>query len=450
MKGDFTRLTFQPKKHYTTVRMQQGRLQLDADWNEQVDIQTYLQQQQARNIIGVAGVPKPESTDGNGFEIHITPNNSGTNDSQKQNLEISAGNIYVDGILCELETSTLFTQQSDYPEAVLPDKPDKDGVYVAYLDVWERHITALDDIEIREVALTSVPDTTTRTKTIQQVKLEKIGEISEYSQIQSDLANRWKNWWESAIGQPGKMSAKILPANSDSTQGSRQLENRLYRVEIHESGTLETATFKWSNNNGIIVSRVQKISGDTITILDLGKDDSQTFYQKDKTENWIELTSEANELKGEPGVFLRLTEKTMGTKLVFDPTTAKGNLQVYQNQVNLKVRRWEQVPKNTGANWLELGNEGIQIQFDSSNSLKYHVGDYWLIPSREVTNDIEWPIKENQPESLPPQGIDHHYSLLALLKFENGKFDDKIDDYRPKFIPLTFCLDKRGDTMTLH
>ncbi|MCX6048065.1 MAG: DUF6519 domain-containing protein, partial [Chloroflexi bacterium] len=38
MKGDFTRSTFKPAKHYSSVRMQQGRVQLDADWNEQIDL----------------------------------------------------------------------------------------------------------------------------------------------------------------------------------------------------------------------------------------------------------------------------------------------------------------------------------------------------------------------------------------------------------------------------
>ena len=36
--GDFTRTTFDPTHHYSGVRMQQGRVQLDADWNEQLDI----------------------------------------------------------------------------------------------------------------------------------------------------------------------------------------------------------------------------------------------------------------------------------------------------------------------------------------------------------------------------------------------------------------------------
>ncbi|MEI6900677.1 MAG: DUF6519 domain-containing protein, partial [Bacteroidota bacterium] len=37
MKGDFTRSTFNKEKHYHDVRMQQGRVMLDADWNEQQD-----------------------------------------------------------------------------------------------------------------------------------------------------------------------------------------------------------------------------------------------------------------------------------------------------------------------------------------------------------------------------------------------------------------------------
>ena len=35
MKGDISRETFDVAKHYSGVRMQQGRVQTDADWNEQ-------------------------------------------------------------------------------------------------------------------------------------------------------------------------------------------------------------------------------------------------------------------------------------------------------------------------------------------------------------------------------------------------------------------------------
>jgi hypothetical protein len=52
------------------------------------------------------------------------------------------------------------------------------------LDVWTRHVTALEDPQLREVAL-SGPDTTTRTQTVWQVRLLKL----EQALAQLDSAN---------------------------------------------------------------------------------------------------------------------------------------------------------------------------------------------------------------------------------------------------------------------
>ena len=35
MKSDKSRDTFHPEKHFSSVRLQQGRVLTDADWNEQ-------------------------------------------------------------------------------------------------------------------------------------------------------------------------------------------------------------------------------------------------------------------------------------------------------------------------------------------------------------------------------------------------------------------------------
>ena len=57
MKGDFTRSTFRPDKHYSGVRMQQGRVQLDADWNEQIDIAAHRAETETIDVIGGCGAP---------------------------------------------------------------------------------------------------------------------------------------------------------------------------------------------------------------------------------------------------------------------------------------------------------------------------------------------------------------------------------------------------------
>ena len=54
-RGDFSRDSFDPLKHFSRVLMQQGRVQLDADWNEQTSIVLHYLQALASDIIGPFG-----------------------------------------------------------------------------------------------------------------------------------------------------------------------------------------------------------------------------------------------------------------------------------------------------------------------------------------------------------------------------------------------------------
>src|SRR5215218_4564233 len=73
--------------------MQQGRVQLDADWNEQLDIQAYRDRTTALDVIGRSGAPKG----GGSFLVSLTPGDG--------DLALAPGRFYVDGILCELDTA---------------------------------------------------------------------------------------------------------------------------------------------------------------------------------------------------------------------------------------------------------------------------------------------------------------------------------------------------------
>ncbi|RPH60074.1 MAG: hypothetical protein EHM83_14940, partial [Burkholderiales bacterium] len=57
MKADLSRNTFDRAQHYSAVRLQQGRIVTDADWNEQADITRYRAERQARDTIGACGAP---------------------------------------------------------------------------------------------------------------------------------------------------------------------------------------------------------------------------------------------------------------------------------------------------------------------------------------------------------------------------------------------------------
>src|SRR5476649_2934831 len=58
MKGDFSRFSFDPRRRYSRVLLQQGRVQTDSDWNEQSDIATYRHDTALRDVIGAVGVPR--------------------------------------------------------------------------------------------------------------------------------------------------------------------------------------------------------------------------------------------------------------------------------------------------------------------------------------------------------------------------------------------------------
>ncbi|NEP18941.1 MAG: hypothetical protein F6J97_18915 [Leptolyngbya sp. SIO4C1] len=454
MKGDFTRSTFQPEKHYSSVRMQQGRLQLDADWNEQVDIQNYLRQAQTQDIIGLSGVPKLDQ-DYAEKNFKITPL-----EESELDFTIAAGHIYVGGVLCELEQDITYQTQPDHPQAFADDLGNPqdaaeaaknllvDGeCYLAYLDVWQRHLTAIDDLDIREVALTGIPDTATRTKTVWQVKLLRIEDSQQTDETQCrELA---ETQWQAFIAAQAKRGALKVRRVSDSSNGeagsngvSKPLENRLYRVEIHTSGKLGEAQFKWSQDNGTVVSEVREIKGNTISIKNAAQDERYAF----ESGHWVEVLSAENEKNQKPGKFVQLNAQTAGNKLVFN-----GAIDIPANQTVIKVRRWDQAAKEAvltvEEGWQQLGQSGIEVKFEAESEAVFNSGDYWLIPTRS-TGQIDWPHDDsnNQPSSQPPDGIQHRYCRLALLQYSASQLPsfshiDEFNGYRQFFPPLVNCLD---------
>lgn len=605
MKGDFTRSTFDKKKHYRKVNMQQGRVQMDADWNEQNDIQFHHEQTFLNELVGKSGTLGQN----NGFKILenfsftwdsaypnatqsaalgtflrdnfgllwiaeknpvFTKTNGGNtlsisspdgshsatitrgagnpvlaidakpayeflqsgNDVWTRGYLIGKGDYYVDGILCENEadveasrqpdtvlskqparfllfewesadsdpvkkaiagfvagifpalagvpltvtktSNTLLTitaqsgpvsatielkgggkavlksnpasQQIDlvakasgsktqifYPveSPWIPSPPSAPASYLAYLDVFDKHVTYLEDPYIREKALGG-PDTATRTRTAWLVKL------LPFSSSNVDKCNAW-NAIDSLIDENlGRMQARSEPTPPQTnmcklseTAGYRGLENHLYRVEVHMGGdSLAESTFKWSRDNGIVVSAVTKFTPleNKIEVQNRGRDNNLDFKQ----DTWIEITDEVHERLALPGTLVKIKEVKEKT-IEYYPDTVIGHPVTEDNFAqNPKARRWDSngVIKPTSANYYEL-EDGVQIRLSEGH---YRTGDYWIVPARANTEDsIEWPRVgsnlKDEPLALLPAGVFHHYAPLAVVEQNtNGKFTIKSDE----------------------
>jgi hypothetical protein len=83
--------------------------------------------------------------------------------------------------------------------------------------------------------------------------------------------------------------------------------------------------------------------------------------------------------------------------------------------------------------WLDLEN-GVQIQFQHGGA--YTPGDYWLIPARVASGDIEWPRNVREPAALPPTGVDYAYAPLAVIDAAG-----KSHDLRSTFAPISKAND---------
>src|SRR5207244_13126019 len=85
--------------------------------------------------------------------------------------------------------------------------------------------------------------------------------------------------------------------------GYRGLENRTYRVEIHDGGPLGTVTFKWSRDNASVATGIGSIEGDITLTVDRTVWDSERRFSPG---DWVEITDDWQEFSLAPGEIRRI------------------------------------------------------------------------------------------------------------------------------------------------
>ena len=432
-------------------------------------------------MIGPCGGPRDDA----GFEIAV----------DGATLTIGRGRYYVDGLLVENDvTDLVYADQPDRPAAAeWANELQEARQGIVYLDAWERHVTPLDDARIREVALDG-PDTATRVRTVWQVRvlpiagadpaaekdllatraaiLAKLADLgpnakpATIAQLQAQLADveaklaalgaamtscaDTPDAWAALIAEPdGTLDARTVPPAPTTgpcivppTAGYRRLENQLYRVEVHTAGTRDTATVKWSRDNATVVAAIERIDEARVVVDSLGPDDVLGFGPG----QWVELTDDRVELEGQPGILAQIdtVNDALRQMTLTQPMGAdNGGLDL---TLHPKVRRWDQsIGAGTAgvamtADWLLL-EDGVEVKFGEGS---YRSGDYWLIPARTATGEIEWPPYVDSRATTtaqPRRGIEHHFCRLAVLtrQASPGNAGDtwQVEDCRKLFPPLT-------------
>jgi hypothetical protein len=457
--ADLSRWIFRPDQHYSRVVVQQGRVSLDADANAQASILLHYLRALAADLIGEFGGP----SDDWGFQITFPEG------SQGQTLSIGPGHYYVDGLLCEAE-GTLAFDYSQQPDVYGSPPPLPDVPYLVWLKVWERYISAVEDPDVREIALgLNGPDTTGRTRVVWQVLASSVAKDVIPPQRAQDFYGTdgaWAGIEQDLFAEPtGMLMAQAIQAQPSAdactlspASGYRGPENQLYRVEIHRDGTAPTPagglppTFEWSRENGSVILAITGISGGIVSVTTLGRDPELSV----DVGNYVEIVDDAYASQGQPGPIARYAEPlhlvtavdpvNLTVTLDQAPATSVGQ----DPSLHPYLRRWDQdkvlvtkagittidstdqaidIVTTADGQWIDL-EDGVQVQFSAGT---YRAGDYWLIPARVITGDVEWPTDgQGNALPLPPEGIRYHVAPLALVTDPDGK----PFDLRLSFTPL--------------
>ncbi|WP_206322109.1 DUF6519 domain-containing protein [Streptomyces sp. HNM0575] len=485
MHADLSRSTFRPQRHYSAVLAQQGRVQLDADANEQTAIQLHRDRTVTADLIGQHGGPSGAA----GFAVEFAAGSGELDD-----LNIGSGRYYVDGILCDAARPA--------PGVPVPDDRSGDGgdgdagdggdgkqpgppdhwtywdqpgahldperpgdrlparPFLAYLKVWERAVTAAEDPYLRESALgAATTDTAARRKVIWQVRtlpgdvLGVEGDEPGKDAVREAFA-KWTREKDTSTGRLGARSERPDGADDEPClvrpdARYRGPENQLYRVEIHQGGDAKTAGFKWSRENGSVTFPVDELDGTWAALGTLGDDSALGLTVGDL----VEFTDTATAERLDVTQLLRIEEIDLPGRQV----RLSGEPETYRPQKNPYLRRWDHrapdgpsprggrsarsgrggeegrlragaLPVEEGR-WLPL-EDGVEVWFAEGGT--YRTGDYWLIPARTATGEVEWPADAaRRPLLRSPAGIAVHYAPLAWVMGERAA-----SDLRHVFKPL--------------
>jgi hypothetical protein len=426
MGSDRARVTYDPKQQYRSVVMQQGRVTLEADWNEAWQINDEELRKETLDIVGPCGTP-----DG-GYKVDPASTSNAPFD-----FTVGSGTIYVGGLRLCLDNPVQYSNQPDWRD-IGPEDPDwvdpasfvsspgnPPGNEFVYLLVREQEVSAVEDYDLKDVALGG-PDTAQRTRLLQRFPRVACqgtdcvsGLVAAQAKWQSEGlyfdpdTMRLDSWGTLTVSFTDQGSTTD-PCQPQATGGYLDPDNQLIRVQI--SG-VDPATgnpkFVWGFDDASFLYRInvdpnnpQNLVFQSVPV------DSQ---HQPVTGQAVEVLRTAADLPNGGDiaatsgfVFTLAQNYDPDAQLIVMPTgiTLPADFtnpnQSPANQLFLRV--WQQEIIFTPGSPVPLGDTGLLVTLAPSTAGQpFHLGDYWMFAVRPATPQTVYP-ERYQKSAQPPDG----------------------------------------------
>ena len=454
MGSDRARVSYDPSRHWRGVINQQGRVTLEADWNEAAAIAAEGDRAQLVDVIGPSGTPD------DGYAVIPVTDSGGT---ATGDLTIQKGTLYVGGERMVLDADLDYAKQpaGDWvdwegdplwvaPAAVLQKNQDE----AVYLLLREQEVGAVEDPALLDIALGG-PDTSERLRIVQRVVRGATG-ATDCAGALGDLETSWAKLGlqfdpatmrldsvSSLQVSFEKTSSGPKPCDPVAQGGYLGAENQLIRVQVASvDGKTGAPTLVWGFDNASFLYRLdpslavdtaggtttvklmeapvdsyhQPTNGQAVEVLEAAAALTATDYVAATTGIVTTVTTAYNPDTQELVIGAALATPATDSPLLF--------LRVWQDTIAYK----------TGP--VSLGDTGLQVTLTSSTGV-FHVGDYWTFAARPGTPTEVSPVYPQRilDAPQPPDGPRLWACQLAVVAWSGGT--PTVSDCRHHFPNLT-------------
>jgi uncharacterized protein DUF6519 len=471
MTIDISRATFDPRKRYASVRMQQGRVLLDDDFNEAERIDDELERRELLDLIGPTGTPD------DGFKIA----GGRLNPLGELTFDILPGTLYLGGLRLWNPAVQTYAEQDDWLEQAAAARavPTDGRIDLVYLQAWQQPVTAVEDAELFEAALAG-PDTAARLRTMWRVHLATGVTSTDCAPAWQTLVGQWQATRLGTIDDTGERTvdaqltvgfeldtAPVDLCSPPVAGGYLGAENQAIRVQLVDSGH-----FTWGFDNAAPLYRVQ-VAADhtTITLLTDPKDQAHWPRAGQIVEilPWSAVLPNHEKVAALSGHLSRVQgsyDPDAHTLTLATPIPAgfgedwKGREHHGQlGPAYYFLRVWNRGDDQLSAvaisfspgTAVALGNTGLTVTWSGTQLVG---NDAWIIAARPETPDrvVPWVLEAGRG----PDEVRRFFTPLAVIRWKLGANTSAsftvLSDCRVPFQPLTrlrgCCTYTVGDRKT--